>query len=81
MKSELQKIFLKKLGLHLRSIRKSKGLSQSEVAHLCGKESQSHQRVESENINLTVWYLQHIALALEVTLKDLLDVDLVYPKV
>ncbi|MCE3295136.1 MAG: hypothetical protein K0R65_850 [Crocinitomicaceae bacterium] len=76
---ELQKEFLTILGNKIREIRIAKGLSQSEVAHLCGKERQSYQRVEKGNINPTAWYLQHIAMALEVELKDLVNVEL--PKI
>lgn len=76
---KLQKEFLIKLGNKIREIRLEKGLSQSEVANLCGKERQSYQRVESGNINATVWYLQHIASALKVEVKDLLNTDL--PKI
>tara|TARA_B110001469_G_C9642189_1_gene323260 strand:- start:222 stop:467 length:246 start_codon:yes stop_codon:yes gene_type:complete len=81
MKDDVQIKFLKELGNHIKSIRKKKKMSQSEVANLCGKERQSYQRVESGNINPTVWYLQHIAISLEVELKDLLDVKLPKPKV
>ncbi|MDR0803354.1 helix-turn-helix transcriptional regulator [Fluviicola sp.] len=76
---KLQKEFLIKLGNRIREIRLEKGLSQSEVANLCGKERQSYQRVESGNINPTIWYLQHIASALKVEVKDLLNIDL--PKI
>ena len=74
--NRLQKKYLLKLGQRIRTIRLQKGLSQSEVANRCGKERQSYQRVETGNINPTIWYLQHIASALEVDLKELLDTDL-----
>lgn len=70
---ELQKEFLLKLGQRIKEIRKEKGLSQSEVANRCDKERQSYQRVETGNINPTIWYLQHLAKALEVDLKELVD--------
>lgn len=72
---KLQKEFLVALGNKIREIRIEKGLSQSEVAHLCGKERQSYQRVEKGNINPTAWYLHHIAMALKVDLKDLFNVE------
>jgi putative transcriptional regulator len=68
-----QKEFLIQLGERIREIRKSKGLSQSEVANICGKERQSYQRVETGNINPTIWYLNHLAEALEVPLAELVD--------
>jgi putative transcriptional regulator len=70
-----QKEFLIKLGNKIRDIRLQKGLSQADVANICGKERQSYQRVEKGNINPTVWYLQHIACALDISLSELLDVD------
>lgn len=69
-----QKDFLLKLGNRIKEIRLKKGLSQSEVANLCGKERQSYQRVESGNINPTIWYLKHISDSLNVNLSDLLDI-------
>ena len=74
-KDKLQKEFLIKLGKRIKEIRIQKGLSQSELANLCGKERQSYQRVETGNINPTIWYLYHIASALDVDLRDILDVD------
>jgi transcriptional regulator with XRE-family HTH domain len=72
---KLQKEFLQIVGKNIREIRIKKGLSQSEVANRCGKERQSYQRVETGNINATIWYLQHIAQALGVELKELVDVS------
>ncbi len=76
---QLQQEFLIKLGNRIRKIRLDKNLSQSEVANLCGKERQSYQRVETGKVNVSIWYLQHIATALNVELKDLLDTDLPVP--
>lgn len=78
---ELQKEFLVQLGQRIKEIRTLKGLSQSEVANRCGKERQSYQRVETGNINPTIWYLQHIATALDVELKELINTDLTKPKI
>src|SRR5690606_35387336 len=58
---KLQKEFLIQLGQRLKKIRQEKGLSQSEVANLCGNERQSYERVENGRINPTIWYLKHIA--------------------
>ncbi len=71
---KLQKEFLELIGKNIREIRIKKGLSQAEVANRCGKERQSYQRVETGNINPTIWYLQHIAQALEVELNELVEV-------
>ncbi len=70
---QLQQKFLIELGLKIKEIRKDKGYSQSEVANRCGKERQSYQRLETGNINPSIWYLQHIAAALDVELENLFD--------
>lgn len=79
--TDLQKGFLVQLGQRIKQIRTEKGLSQSEVANRCGKERQSYQRVETGNINPTIWYLQHIATALDVEVKELLNTKLIKPKI
>jgi len=79
-KDQEQSEFLFQLGQRIKKIRKEKGLSQSEVANKCGKERQSYQRVETGNINPTIWYLQHIATALDMDMKMLLDCELIKPK-
>ena len=76
-----QKEFLKQLGARIKQIRIDKGLSQSEVANRCGKERQSYQRVETGNINPTIWYLQHITTALGIELNELLNCELIKPKI
>ena len=76
---KLQKEFLMMLGKRIRELRLKKGLSQSELANLCGKERQSYQRVETGNINPTIWYLHHISSALDIDFKEMLDID--FPKV
>lgn len=64
---------LKKLGERIREIRKEKGLSQTELAHKCGKDSQSLERVENGKTNPSAYYLYEVAKALKVPIKDLLD--------
>lgn len=76
----LQKQFLVQLGQQIKQIRISKNMSQSEVANRCGKERQSYQRVETGNINASIWYLQHIATALNVEINEFLKTELVRPK-
>jgi len=76
----LRKEFLVQLGQKIKQIRIKKNMSQSEVANRCGKERQSYQRVETGNINASIWYLQHIATALDIELKELLNTKLVKPK-
>ena len=65
--------FLKNLGRHIVSIRKSKGLTQSDLANLCFKDRQSIERVENGKTNPTSYYLFELAQALNIPLKELLD--------
>ena len=65
--------FLKKLGNRIKEIRKEKGLSQTELAHKCGKDSQSLERVENGKTNASAYYLFEVAKALKVSTKDFFD--------
>ena len=65
--------FLIELGKHIVSIRKKKGLTQSDLAHLCFKERQSIERVENGKTNPTAFYLQELAKALDIPVSELLD--------
>ncbi len=65
--------FLKKLGKRIVELRSEKGLTQTQLAHACGKDPQSIERVENGKINPSIFYLSEIAKALDIPLKDLLD--------
>ncbi|MDP4210496.1 MAG: helix-turn-helix transcriptional regulator [Bacteroidota bacterium] len=65
--------FLVALGVHLRKIRESHNLTQADLANLIGKDRQSYQRIEAGTTNPTIWYLQNIAEALNISLKELLN--------
>ena len=67
--------FLKKLGEQIVSVRQSKGLSQTGLAHLCFKEKQSIERVENGKINPSAYYLHEIATALDMSIGELLDFE------
>lgn len=69
-------IFLKKLGEHIRALRKKNNLTQVELANLMGKDRQSLQRIELGIINPSAYYLLEIAKALDISLKTLLDFDI-----
>lgn len=66
---------LKLLGNNIKSIRKKKNISQSELARLCLKDKQSIERVENGKTNPTVKYLIEIANSLDVSLKQIFDFD------
>lgn len=69
-------IFLKRLGVRIATVREQQGLTQSELARKCDKDRQSINRLEKGRVNASIYYLQQIALELEVSLSQLLDLDL-----
>ena len=66
-----EKELLIKLGLRLKELRKSKGLSQEQLAANCGKDQQSIQRMESGKHNPSYIYLIEFCNGLEVSLVEL----------
>lgn len=64
---------LKKLGQHIKKVRKEKNLSQTELAYSINKDQQSIQRLEAGKINPSYIYLREIAEGLEISLNDLLN--------
>lgn len=63
--------FIKALGNHLRTLRKERNLTQTELASIIGKDRQSYQRLELGNTNPTVGYLLDVAQGLKVSFQDL----------
>ena len=67
--------FLEKLGKRIVSIREERSMSQAELARACSKDAQSIERVENAKTNPTAYYLYEVSKALNVNVKDLLDVE------
>ncbi|HXU27303.1 MAG TPA: helix-turn-helix transcriptional regulator [Bacteroidia bacterium] len=65
-------IFLKQLGEHIRDVRLKKNITQFDLASNIGKDRQSVQRVESGDINASVYYLYELAEGLDISLEELL---------
>lgn len=65
--------FLKQFGEHIRQIRIKRGMTQFDLASIIGKDRQSLQRLESGNVNPSLYYLYEIAEGLEIDLKTLLN--------
>jgi putative transcriptional regulator len=65
-----KEIALKKLGQHIKKIRKLKGISQVELANSIGKDQQSIQRLEAGNVNPTFYYLCEISEGLEMNIEE-----------
>lgn len=66
-------IFLKHFGAHLRELREKRKITQFDLASIINKDRQSIQRVESGNVNPSVYYLQELAEGLQIPLKEILD--------
>ena len=62
---------LKKLGLSIKYARKSKGLSQEELAELINKSRNYVGMIERAEINIPVLTLFEIATSLKIDIKDL----------
>ena len=64
--------FLKRIGRNIKAIREKKGITQTELADLCGYERSTLNRIEAGGSNVTAKTLLKIAKALEVDSSDLL---------
>ncbi len=58
------------IGQRIKDLRISKGLSQTDLANMCGKDSQSLERVENGKTNATTYYLFEICKGLNISLHD-----------
>jgi putative transcriptional regulator len=67
-----KEIFLKQLGEHIREVRLKKNITQFDLASSISKDRQSLQRVESGNINSSIYYLYELAEGLDISLEELL---------
>ncbi|HRO74550.1 MAG TPA: helix-turn-helix transcriptional regulator [Crocinitomicaceae bacterium] len=61
------------LGKNLKQIRKSRGLSQKEVAFNCDMDEQNYRRIENGKTNPTLKSLHRIGEALSVSVTELLS--------
>ncbi len=66
---------LKKLGDRIRQLRKSKNLTQVELAVACDNYAEQIGRIERGELNVSICTLKVIAKALNVKLSVLVDVD------
>ncbi len=62
---------LKLLGRNIQELRKSKGLTQTQLANLAGKDQQSIHRLETGDFNPSYYYLTEIAAGLGVSVEEL----------
>lgn len=68
-------VFLKKLGRRIVAVRTKNGITQSELARLCGKDRGSIYKVEVGEFNPSIFYLQQLASALKVKLSELVEIE------
>jgi putative transcriptional regulator len=66
---------LNNLGKRIREIRKTKKITQVELANSIGKDQQSIQRLEAGNINPSFYYLFEVAKGLDVEIEELLKFE------
>ncbi len=73
-----KEILYKKVGAKIKSIRQAKGLSLMDVVGKIegGIDKSNLSRIEAGRTNPTVHTLYRLSIALEVSLKELVDVDL-----
>jgi len=73
---DLKKSIPKKVGERIRYFRKEKGLSQTQLAELVGKDRQYLYKIEKAIVTPNIVTISVLALALEVSLKDIFDIEL-----
>ena len=62
---------LKELGLRIKAIRLSKGLTQTELANIIGRDHPSINRLEKGKINPGYLFLLELAEGLDINIKEL----------
>ncbi|BEV04486.1 helix-turn-helix domain-containing protein [Chryseobacterium gambrini] len=61
------------LGKRIIRLRKQKGWSQSDFARACNKDRQAIEKLENGKVNPTLYTLLELAIALEISLSELVD--------
>jgi putative transcriptional regulator len=64
---------LKQLGDRVKELRRSKNMTQAELAHAIGKDQQSIQRLEAGKINPSFLYLREIATGLGIPMREIIE--------
>jgi len=69
-----KEIELKKLGSRIREIRKSKGLTQGQLASKMNRDDyQTIQRLETGNTNPTYSFLLEVCKGLDISMKEIME--------
>jgi XRE family transcriptional regulator, regulator of sulfur utilization len=75
MQNVKDRIFLRKIGERIRSLRKERGLSQMELGVMMGNHGEQVGRIERGEVNVTVCTLKIISESLSVKLAELVTVE------
>ncbi|WP_437823722.1 helix-turn-helix domain-containing protein [Tenacibaculum mesophilum] len=65
-----------KIGKRVKEIRKQKGLTQTQLAELVGKDRQYLYKIEKAVVTPNVVTISALALAMEVSLKEFFDIKI-----
>lgn len=69
------KKLISKIGARIKEIRISRAVSQQDLAAKCNFEKSNMSRIEAGKVNFTIRTLYKISIALNVKLKDIIDID------
>jgi len=72
-REKTEEIFLKKLGLRIKTIRKEKGIKQIDLGYALDLDKSNMNRIEAGNTNPSILLLQKISTELDISLSELLD--------
>ena len=70
---EAKEILLVKLGNRIKTIRKSRNLSQKAMAEKCGMDFASYSNIENGKRNVTVFTIQRIINVLKISFNELFN--------
>jgi transcriptional regulator with XRE-family HTH domain len=75
-----KEILQKSFGIHVKKLRIQKKLTQVEVSSNMNKDQQSLQRLESGNVSPSLFYLFQLSNALNVSLPELMEFEIIEKK-
>jgi len=68
---DLQILVQQRVGKRIQNLRKKRGLTQEQLAQLCGKNALKLSRIERGEVNLAISTIVHLAKALDITIARL----------
>ncbi|WP_248724519.1 helix-turn-helix domain-containing protein [Seonamhaeicola sp. ML3] len=71
--NELKDSIPKIIGTRIKNLRKEKGLTQTELAELVGKDRQYLYKIEKGKVTPNIVTISALAIALEISLKNFFD--------